>query len=198
MTKSKRSLTEADVALARDALPGGSRPGRAVEGQLIRAGDLSQEDPRIGGEGQRTRVPPARAVMPHSGDDADVGEAVIPLSHYKGTSLKNIGRDKNGRVIPHKRSEKTAVKVRMWAAGGYSENDIAIMLNIRPGLVRECYGKELNHGKDMVGMDLTAHAYKRAKQNDNMLRFVLKARHDWRDGESRPTEVGLLNIHIHT
>lgn len=121
----------------------------------------------------------------------------IPLHHYKGTSLKNIGRTADGKVIPHKRSEITARRVATWAVGGYTKEDIAILLNIRPGLVEECYGRELRHGKDMVGMDLTSHVIKRAKQNDNMARFVLKSQFGWRDGDSKPLDTGLLNIHIH-
>lgn len=121
-----------------------------------------------------------------------------PLEHYKGTALKNIGRDKNGKVIPHKRSEITAKKVSIWVAAGYNVNDIAVFLNIRPGLVKECYGREINHGEQLVGMDMSNHIVARAKKSDRMAIFYAKARMGWRDGDTKAPETGLLNIHIHT
>lgn len=194
--KSKRSLTKA-VATQQKAL---SSPERQSAGESSAHGEivLASGGPANRGEGQSERVPRQGAGVHPSGDDPTGYEVLPPLSHYKGTSLANIGRDKNGRVIPHKRSEKTALQVARWATGGYTKNDIAIALNIRPGLVEECYGKELRHGKDFVGMDMTAHVIKRAKHNDNMARFVLKSQFGWRDGESKPLDTGLLNIHIHT
>lgn len=121
----------------------------------------------------------------------------IPLSHYKGVALANVGRDRHGRVIPHKRSEVTARKVALWVAGGATPNDIAVRLNIRPGLVKECYGLELEYGQGQVNMDMAGSIIKRAKKSDRLAVFYAKARMGWRDGDSAALDVPMLNIHIH-
>lgn len=121
----------------------------------------------------------------------------IPLSHYKGVALANVGRDRHGRVIPHKRSEIVARKVALWVAGGATPNDIAVRLNIRPGLVKSCYGKELEFGQGQINMDMAGHIIRRAKKSDRVAIFYAKARMGWRDGEQQPLDVPMLNIHIH-
>lgn len=119
------------------------------------------------------------------------------LSEYKGVSLRDVGRDKHGKIIPHRRDEKLARKITVWVAGGYDVNAIAVHLNIRPGLLKQHYGRELAIGADIVGMDVTRHIVSRVKKSDRMAIFYAKAKMGWRDGEGGPTDTGLLNIHIH-
>jgi len=128
----------------------------------------------------------------------DFSDDDIPLQHYKGTALMHVGRDAAGKVIPHHRSEVTARKVAVWIAGGAVVNDIAVRLNIRPGLVKQCYGRELEFGQGQVNMDMAGSIIKRAKKSDRMAIFYAKARMGWRDGEQAATDVPLLNIHIHS
>lgn len=135
--------------------------------------------------------------VPASVSSTEVETVEPELSHYKGIALKNVGRDAKGHVIPHKRSEQTAEQVAIWAAGGYDLNAIAVRMNIRPGLVKECYGKELALGSELVGMEVTEHIVARVKKSDRMAIFYAKAKMGWRDGESKPLETGVLNIHIH-
>lgn len=194
------------------------------ESPTKRAGDRvtirahSQEDPRGGGEGQASRVPAQGAgglgspdwpqvrecasldsgtSLPASVSDASISTVEPELSHYKGISLKNIGRDAKGRVIPHKRSDIVARQVAEWAAGGYDANAIAVRLNIRPGLLKECYAVELATGADQVGMEVTSHIIKRTQKSDRMAIFYAKAKMGWRDGEGKPLDTGVLMIHIH-
>lgn len=180
-----------------------------------------QEDPRKGGKGQSARVPRqgAGGFAPSTGsllpapsgkapalpsqvpprDPELLSDGAYPTTHYKGTALKNIGRYPDGKVIPHKRSAVTAKKVAIWVAGGYNKNDIAVLLNIRPGLVERHYGVELHHGGDVVGMRMTEHIVRRAKKSDRMAMFYAKARMGWREGDSAtPVDVSPLQIHIHT
>lgn len=190
---------------ARTASKCGRSPGRGSQERARVGTVLPPEDARAL-PGPSLGVGGAKASGSHqqvagSSPSGDEPSTMVspPLSHYKGTSLKNVGRDSNGKVIPHKRSERTAKLVAVWAAGGYTKEDIAIRLNIRPGLVEECYGKELRHGADAIGMDMTNHIIKRAKGgSDRMAIFYAKAKMGWRDGESKPLDTGLLNIHIHT
>lgn len=176
-------------------------------------------DPRIakrarspGGGGSSSRVPPAAGRSDHSADSPLTGE-VIPAassagalpasppsdepSHYKGIPLHRVGRDSAGKVIPHRRSETVAQQIREWVAGGFDLNAIAVRLNVRPGLLKECYSVELAAGADHVGMDMTSHILKRAKESDRMAIFFAKARMNWRDGDGKPMDTGVLDIHIH-
>ena len=161
----------------------------------------------MGGGAKEKRVPSkARGSFDLSTDAPDLNPAPLmerqdadpPISHYKGTSLMNIGRYPNGKVIPHKRSEPTARKVAVWVSGGYNKNDVAVFLNIRPGLVEQCYGLELRHGAERVGMKMTEHIVARAKKSDVMAKFFAKSRMGWRDGETAaPLDVSPLSIHLH-
>lgn len=119
------------------------------------------------------------------------------LSEYKGYSLKNIGLDVNGKTIPHKYSSKTAKQITLWVAGGADANAICVRLNMRPGKLKELYGKELAIGLDTFGMDLTTHLAGRAKKSDRVAIFMAKARLGWRDGDSKPIDTGVLEINIH-
>lgn len=166
------------------------------------------------GEGQAKRVPSAPAGVRHSGDDPQESPNAFPvnlppdilpapgnnatLSDYKGTSLKNIGKDANGRVIPHKYNKAVAKKVAIWISGGYNANDICIALNIRPGKLEQLYGQEIRHGLEKVGMEVTQHIVARVKKSDRMAIFFAKSRMGWRDGDGKPMETGILAIHIHT
>lgn len=100
-------------------------------------------------------------------------------------------------MIPHRRSENVAQQIREWVAGGYDLNAISVRLNIRPGLIKEHYSVELAMGADHVGMDMTSHILSRAKQSDRMAVFFAKAKMGWRDGDGKPQDVSVLDIHIH-
>lgn len=183
----------------------------------------AQEDPGTGGGGQSARVPSSGGGDRHSGDQpqageylpadpasmvreshapssdlpAQAGESAPELSHYKGVSLTNVGRDRYGKVIPHKRSEPLAKQIAIWVAGGFNVNDIAIRINVRPGLIKACYGKELATGETNVHMDVHGHILKRVKQSDRMAIFYAKSRMGWRDGEGAQKDTAVLDIHLH-
>lgn len=179
-----------------------SAPQQAARGSgaVMRAG--TQEDPEIGGGDQASRVPAEVAGGRSSGDDHQVVVSPLddktPLSHYKGISLANVGRDAKGRVIPYKRNARTAQQVALWIASGHDVNAVCIQLNMRPGLLKELYGNEIAAGLDKISMDFTSHVYKRAKAgSDRMAIFFGKAKLGWRDGDAAQTDVNVLNIHIH-
>jgi hypothetical protein len=124
---------------------------------------------------------------------------VPSLAHLKGTGLKNVGKDKNGRVIPHVRSELLAQKICELVACGASANDIAVHFNIRPGLLKQCYATELEAGAFAPNMAVAGAILDRAKRGDPRLAiYWTKARMGWRDGDgAERTDVSPLNIHIH-
>lgn len=207
----------------RNGVKSGSEESLTLRRSKRRERKSAQEDPRAGGEGQAARVPSASGGESYSGDKTQKygkspiaaalpdleklqemtdNPVVLPpegasISDYKGISLATVGRDKRGRTIPHVRSEKIARQISVWVAGGADVNAICIRLNIRPGLLKECYGKELAAGLDMVAMDLTDSIYRRAQKSDRLAIFFAKARLGWRDGDGPVKDQSLLDIHIH-
>lgn len=114
-------------------------------------------------------------------------------------ALKNVGRDADGKVIPHERSEETAQKVAELALI-HPENTICAILNIRPGHLREHYYNELMHSRAVVDARVASTAYALALSGDvpHMTKFVAKARLKWKDGEDNGAAASLFsNIHIH-
>lgn len=131
--------------------------------------------------------------------DSSVSTVEPELTQYKGVSLVNVGRDtRTGKVIPHHRTEKLAAQIKIWVAGGANVNDIAIRINVRPGLIKQHYGKELATGEAEIHQDVHEHLLTRVKKSDRVAIFYAKARMGYRDGDAKPTDTGILNIHIHT
>lgn len=167
--------------------------------------------------GQSERVPPQVAGVRHSGDSPQNSEYMTahpggmnhespppvpaegaPLSHYKGISLRNIGRDpKTGKVIPHKRSTKVANLITAWIATGADANAICIRLNMRPGTLKQLYSTEIALAVAKVEMDVGAHILSRVKKSDRMAIFYAKAKMGWRDGDTKPIDTSILAITIH-
>lgn len=115
-------------------------------------------------------------------------------------SVKNAGRDKDGNVIPHARSDEVAAVVAELAAGGRSENVICAILNIRPGQLRKHYYNELTHASEIANARVasTALAMATSGASEQMTKFWLKSRAKWRDGDSEGGAASLFsNIHIH-
>lgn len=123
---------------------------------------------------------------------------VISPNRFRLPPMKNVGKDADGKVIPHHRSEEIAQVVANYVARGATENFICAMLNIRPGLLRQCYGAELEHGAEMANMQVAGAAFKMATSGESeaMTKFWLKARAGWKDGE-QAQQATMFNIHIH-
>jgi hypothetical protein len=123
------------------------------------------------------------------------------LSSLRNPSAKNAGRLPDGTVKKHKPDTYTRERVKKYVAFGASENEIAVLLDIRPGQLRTYYARELsvgaleNHMK--VGSAILTGAL---KGNDKLAIFWAKARMGWKDGNVGPgdKEVPPLNIHIHS
>lgn len=121
-------------------------------------------------------------------------------------SVKWAGRDpKTGKVIPHRRSEKIARVVGEYAASGLDKNQIACLLNIRPGHLEQHYYRELHNGLNKVTAEVASAMINRAKSRSlnpvaqRAGEFVLQARAGWRTGDQKQmTDVPMLNIVIHS
>lgn len=123
------------------------------------------------------------------------------LGKFRRPSMKNVGRDENGKNIKHFYSAEVASMVAMWVAGGADEGFMCAMLNMRPGTLNQLYYDELKHGQTMANMNVASQAYRAAlnpEDNPTMTKFWLKARAGWKDGENaNQGSTSPLNIHIH-
>jgi hypothetical protein len=125
---------------------------------------------------------------------------VRQTNRFRAPSVKNVGKDKNGKVIPHLRSEEIAAIVLHYTGMGASLNFIAAHLNIRPGLIKECYGKELEYAVERTNVEVAGAAFRMATNEEDgaMTKFWLKSRAKWRDGDNaEDRNNSLFNINIH-
>lgn len=113
--------------------------------------------------------------------------------------MRDIGRDEEGRVIPHERDEQIAQNIAMMVAAGYKEAELCVFFGIRPGKLRQCYGNELKNGKMQHDMQVVAALHMTASTpgNTDASKFWLKARAGWSENESDSQKGSALNIHIH-
>jgi hypothetical protein len=120
------------------------------------------------------------------------------LEATRSVSAARSGKDQSGRIIPHSPTDRVRALVKQWVATGATEGEIAVLLNIRPGQLRQHYPRELEVGKTEVDMAVGGAIIKKAKSGDpRMAIFYAKARMGWRDGESKPIDVSPFNLHIH-
>lgn len=77
-------------------------------------------------------------------------------------STTHVGRDAEGRAIPHARRADYAAKVRELAKF-LTDDEIAITLNIRPGQLREHYLRELQLGAAEATVAVGKTAFRDAK-----------------------------------
>jgi hypothetical protein len=126
---------------------------------------------------------------------------VLPqMNQYRRHSLKNVGRDADGKTIKYHYSEETAQLVAQWAASGADENYICFMLNMRPGTLKELYGEILEHASTGANMQVAGALFRDALQQNRFQekKFWLKARAGWKDGENAAAvAVTPLQIVIH-
>lgn len=130
-------------------------------------------------------------------------ESAAPLpgtSIRKPTIPARLGRDENGKIIPHERDEELAKAIARWCAVGADITEIAQYTGIRPGVLRKHYKMELENGKFaadmMVGetiLDLAA-----SGKSERMTLLYAKARMGWRESDANDqNNAAMLNIHIH-
>lgn len=160
----------------------------------------ARQDPSINEVYPSTPEPALTGEYTRVADEGPVAEDIPRLPDIKSASLMNVGKDpRTGKVIPHRRTEKIAAIVKRHAIAGTDENTICLLLNIRPGQLRQYYGHELDTAVAQTNADVAQAIVRQAKKGHPILsRFYAKARMGWRDGEQSNIPVSPLNIHIHT
>jgi DNA-binding CsgD family transcriptional regulator len=102
--------------------------------------------------------------------------------------VADAGRDPlTGKIIPHERNDKTAGQVEAMAALGFSEKDIAVALNLRPGQVKQHYSRELEVAAVKANSQVARAFFDAAKSGKNWQASLawLKARAGWDDGQQQ-------------
>jgi hypothetical protein len=115
-------------------------------------------------------------------------------------SVKDAGRGPDGKVIPHERDEEVARRVAKMAGEGATLNFIAVVLNLRPGVLKKHYHNELTYSEEAANLEVVAAAHRMATdgEHEGITKFWLKARNKWRDGDTAEDKGNsLFNIHIH-
>lgn len=115
-------------------------------------------------------------------------------------STKDAGRDPlTGEVVPHERTDKVAGQVEAMAAFGFTAEEIAVALDLRPGQVRQHYERELEAAPVKANMQVAKAFFDVAKSGTNWKASMswLKARAGWKDGASDQQIGGGISINIH-
>lgn len=220
MQKTKRESAKTASKQARSA-PGGpaTGKGRPTNGSRSRGGvnDTGDTPPLDNIPAFIEPIPQVPAVdyaTPSSDEVQEDPGANMPIASYyprfggslpanmnnvRLPAMRDVGKDTDGKVIPHKRSEKVAKAVAELALAGTPENTICAILNIRPGHLKQYYSNELSHTRTIVDARLASSAYALALAGDGpMLKYMTKARLNWRDGDIAGDGAAFFqNIHIH-
>lgn len=122
-----------------------------------------------------------------------------PVAKTQRPSTRNIGKDPiTGKTIPHEYDARIAQTVGFYTATGLSDNEIAVLLNMRPGKLKQLYGHELETGLNKANVEVAQSMHRAAKEGDVVAgKFWLKARAGWKDGENVAPPASPLQIHIH-
>jgi hypothetical protein len=142
------------------------------------------------------------AKKPRQGtDNASNAEPSAPPEYLPSiTSMALVGRDPEGRTLPHDFDRNVAELVAKMRAAGRQEQEISRLLNIRVGVLRRHYRYELDNGavyhETAVAICLLDQASKPG--NVRATELYLKARAGWRETDDKQSGVSPLHIHIHT
>lgn len=129
--------------------------------------------------------------------DAKQNESnIIPARQPVG----DAGRDPlTGEVVPHTRDEKTAGQVEAMAALGFTAEEIAVTLDLRPGQVRHYYKRELEAAPVKANMQVAKAFYEVAKSGKNWQASAswLRARAGWDSGDNGGGGGGIsITVHL--
>lgn len=144
----------------------------------------------------KTKTPTESTASP---DKAALAAGKKALAKTDKKSMKDVGRDpETGKSIPHEYDERVAKRIEFYVGAGLDPDEIARMLDIRPGKLKDLYGRELEIGSNTTNMEVAQAMFDAAKSGDvSAGRFWLKARAGWKDGESATPLTSPLQIHIH-
>lgn len=111
----------------------------------------------------------------------------------------DAGRDPlTGDVVPHERSDKVAGQVEAMAALGFSVEEIAVALDLRPGQIRHYYGRELEAAPVKANMQVAKAFFDVAKSGKNWQASAswLRARAGWNEADTGGGGGIMINIHL--
>lgn len=113
--------------------------------------------------------------------EPDALASIIPARQPVG----DAGRDPlTGKVVPHTRSDRVAGQVEAMAALGFTVEDIAVALDLRPGQIKMYYERELAAAAVKANMQVAKAFFDAAKSGTNWQASLswLRNRAGWKDG----------------
>lgn len=127
--------------------------------------------------------------------DRDDQKPLIPTL----PEMQAVGRTPDGRVAPHEFNAVVARVVAQLAANGANADEIARILNLRPGTLRKHYWFELDNGTLHANMSVATALYVQAARVGNVraTEIWLKARAGWRETDDKNADRSPLSIIIH-
>lgn len=112
----------------------------------------------------------------------------------------DAGKDPlTGEIVPHDRDEKTAGQVEAMTACGFSVEEIAVALNLRPGQIKRHYERELETSAIRANLEVARAVYEMAKSGENLSasQFWLRNRAGWREADASQVSGQAISIHVH-
>ncbi len=131
--------------------------------------------------------------------DAKLNESDVPSVIPARQPVGDAGRDPlTGKIEPHERTEKVAGQVEAMAALGFTVEEIAVALDLRPGQLRMHYARELDSAPVKANMQVAKAFFDVAKSGKNWQASAswLRARAGWREGDQQAVGGG-ISIHVH-
>lgn len=111
----------------------------------------------------------------------------------------DAGRDPfTGGNEPHERTERSAGQVETMSALGFSVEEIALALNVRPGQLRQHYSRELDTAPLNANLQVARAFYDVAKSGQDWKASLswLKNRAGWEEDPDPPAAGISININL--
>lgn len=132
-------------------------------------------------------------------EDLASGVSTTGFEAPKRTSTADAGKDPlTGEIIPHMRDDKTAGQVEAMTACGFSVEEIAVALNLRPGQVKHYYAAELEASAIRANLEVAKAVYELARSGKNLAasQFWLRNRAGWTENEQADGQGIAIHVHL--
>lgn len=132
-------------------------------------------------------------------NDLANGSSTTEFKAPTRASTAEAGKDPlTGKLIPHTRDDKTAGQVEAMTACGFSVEEIAVALNLRPGQVKHYYAAELETSAIRANLEVARAVFDMAKSGKNLAasQFWLRNRAGWTETDEPKGQAIAIHVHL--